>query len=278
MRDERRLEQRDDSPLRRTVDSGRPRGCQLLTAHLEDLVDVVELLRSKTHGEVEESNLEVQDAREIDRGGHPSNVAVENVEHIDVGRNTAGLVLCKKGEPVHQRDEYSLDVDAALKLPAAIEDLIQSPQMIFVRKDLDDAFHEVLLSNLILAIDDLLEDPWKHHSLVHVAVHALKVAQPHKVDPNQNTQVKTLLFPTLTVPDWPLVLHPHPQFVHLGEVEHQKVNTIRNIVPKIRPNVRELITSAVQEVVAQEEPSHGVLDPTTHLNQVLQNVARRNLL
>ena len=56
---------------------------------------------------------------------------------------------------VHAGGLKDFDIDATLQLPASIEDLIKGPQVVLVRKDLDDALHQILLCNLILAVDDL---------------------------------------------------------------------------------------------------------------------------
>ena len=53
--------------------------------------------------------------------------------------------------------------------------------MVLVGERLDDALHEVLLGQSVLADDDDLEDPRQHDLLVNVVGNALKAAEPDDV-------------------------------------------------------------------------------------------------
>lgn len=57
---------------------------------------------------------------------------------------------------------------------------------------LDDAFHEVFLSDGILALHNLLQDWWKNDVLVRGSIDVFKVAQTHEIGSDQQPQLTTL--------------------------------------------------------------------------------------
>ncbi len=65
------------------------------------------------------------------------------------------------------------------------------------RSCLNHAVHEVLLSNVVLALHNLLHDPGQHVELIHADPHALELAQEHQVLPNEVRKLLALLFSPL---------------------------------------------------------------------------------
>ena len=62
--------------------------------------------------------------------------------------------------------------------------------------------------------------------LVFVHVDALELAEPHEVGADEDAQLAALLLSALSVARMALVLHAHPQFVHLREVEQNEVDGV----------------------------------------------------
>ena len=50
--------------------------------------------------------------------------------------------------------------------------------------------------------------------------------EAHEVGADEELELVPLLFPLFPVPRVALVLHSHPQFVHLGKVYENKVHTL----------------------------------------------------
>mmetsp|Transcript_36906 Transcript_36906/g.83210 ORF Transcript_36906/g.83210 Transcript_36906/m.83210 type:complete len:268 (+) Transcript_36906:1411-2214(+) len=203
---------------------------------------------------------------------------VEDRQHVHVRGHLRGLGLGEGGQAVHQSYKDGLDVDPRLQLRAGRQELLQGPQVELVREDLDDDFHEVLLGDLILAAHYLLQDAREDLGLVHLSIDPLEVRQSHEVGPDEDAEVEPLPLPPLSVAHGPLMLHAHPEFVHLSEVVHQEVDAVAHVAPELRPNVGQLVSRTLQEVVPQEQPAHRMLDAPTHLHEVLENVPRRRLL
>ena len=65
-----------------------------------------------------------------------------------------------------------------------------------------------------------------HYFFVHVDVDVLQLRQPHQIRADQDAQLQPLLLALLAILRRPLVLHAHPQFVHLGEVQQDEVDRI----------------------------------------------------
>lgn len=87
---------------------------------------------------------------------------------------------------------------------------------------LDDHFHQVLLRNNVLAIDDLLQDAWENCTLVHVEVDTIKLAKPNKICSDQDTQFAALQFTFLAVSRVSLVLQANPELVHFDKIRQDK--------------------------------------------------------
>ncbi len=49
-----------------------------------------------------------------------------------------------------------------------------------------------------------------------------------KVGANEDTKIESLLLPLLLVPSVALVLHSHPQLIHLGEIEENEVDAVQH--------------------------------------------------
>ena len=146
---------------------------------------------------------------------------------------------------------------------------------------LDDALHEVLLCDGVLAVDHLLEHLGQHRLLVHLQRHALEAREAEEVRPHQDAQLEPLALALLALAHRPLVLHPHPQLVHLGEVRDDERHRLRRRAARplvLRAGVGQLVLRRLRQVVAQEEPAHRVLHAAAHLDHVLQDVLRRRLL
>ena len=64
--------------------------------------------------------------------------------------------------------------------------------------------------------------------LIFMYINTLELTQSDEIRSNKDPQFLSLPFPFLFVPRVPLVLHTHPEFVHLGEVELYEVNGVHN--------------------------------------------------
>lgn len=64
---------------------------------------------------------------------------------------------------------------------------------------------------------------------VLVYIDALQLAEPDQVGPHQDPQLLPLLLPLLSIPAVALMLHPHPQLVHFGKVEEDKVDGVVDV-------------------------------------------------
>ena len=71
--------------------------------------------------------------------------------------------------------------------------------------------------------------PLSTHLFVDLHIDGLKLAESQQVGAHQQTQLLALALPTLPVPRVALVLHPHPQLVHLGEVEQDEVDRVADL-------------------------------------------------
>jgi len=118
----------------------------------------------------------------------------------------------------------------------------------------------------------LLEHLGEHRLRVDVERDAVELAQLHQVSAHEDAQLLPLTLARLAVAHRPLVLHAHPQLVHLREVAQHKRDGILDAPAGafvLRAHVRQLRLCHLREVVAEEEASHRVLHATAHLDQVL---------
>ncbi|KAI5117715.1 hypothetical protein M0805_006519 [Coniferiporia weirii] len=173
-------------------------------------------------------------------------------------------------------------VDASSSLSGNEEEKTERVEMELVGADLDDDFHEVLLHDDVLAVDDLLEDAWEGRALVHPKVDAVERAEPDEVGTDEDTQFASLHLALLAVTRVSLVLQPHPELVHLNEVGELECDRALQVsdravgdgagrhVPFVVAH-REVVPSLSTEIVAEEEAAGGVLHATRHLHRVLND-------
>lgn len=64
---------------------------------------------------------------------------------------------------------------------------------------------------------------------VFVHVDALQLAEADQVGAHQDPQLLSLLLPLLSVPAVALMLHPHPQLVHFGKIQENKVDGVVDV-------------------------------------------------
>ena len=69
--------------------------------------------------------------------------------------------------------------------------------------------------------------------LVELRVDGLQLRETDKVSPHEYPQLQPLLLPPLLLLGVALVLHPHPELVHLGKVLEDEVDGVlhRSIIP-----------------------------------------------
>ena len=89
-----------------------------------------------------------------------------------------------------------------------------------------NTLHEILLSNGVTTANDLLENVGQDLLLVEGGVHSLQLREAHQIGPHQDPELQTFFLPSLTLPCVPLVLHAHPQLVHLIEVVKDECNGV----------------------------------------------------
>ena len=64
--------------------------------------------------------------------------------------------------------------------------------------------------------------------LVHSHIDRLQLTEPDQVCPDKDPQLHPLPLSSLPLPAVALVLHSHPQLVHLGKVEQDKVDAVND--------------------------------------------------
>lgn len=87
---------------------------------------------------------------------------------------------------------------------------------------LDDNLHEVLLSNHVFTVDDLLKNGGEDAALVHVEVDAVELGEADEVRTDEDSEVAALHFALVAVAGVALVLETDPEFVHLDKVCEDK--------------------------------------------------------
>jgi len=94
---------------------------------------------------------------------------------------------------------------------------------------LDDDFHQVLLGNDVLAVDDLLQYRGEYIRLVHIQVDPIELGEADEIGADEYTQVATFHFAFLPVARVTLVLETHPEFVHLDKVGEDEGNRVLEV-------------------------------------------------
>ena len=160
-------------------------------------------------GKVDQRDLERQDVLQAQVRlllDHLADVLREGGEGLDPVE-CVGVVDGVHGETVHQAHQDVFDVHTALELRARVEEGVERRHVQFVGEDLDQAVHQVLLGNEVLARGDLLQSAREDDRLVKLFVDAFQLRKPYQVGPDQDPQVAALLLPPLLVPDRALALH-----------------------------------------------------------------------
>ena len=75
------------------------------------------------------------------------------------------LVKAVPGKAVQHASQNDMHFDRALQLWQSAKQNIQGADMELVWEALNDALHEVLLGNVVLALHNLLHHPGQHHLL-----------------------------------------------------------------------------------------------------------------
>lgn len=70
---------------------------------------------------------------------------------------------------------------------------------VYAQTYLDDYLHKVLLRNNILTLHDLLQYRWQNRPLVHIQIHAVKLAEPNEVRADQDPELPPLHLALLPV-------------------------------------------------------------------------------
>ena len=157
------------------------------------------------------------------------------LESLNIGRDAARVSICEHGQAVHHAFEDGSHADLFFQLRARLQERVERGEVELVREDLDDAIHEVRLRNSVLAVDHLLEDAGQHRLLVEAHVHALELADPNKVGPDQDAQVLALLLALLLPRAASLALHAHPEPVRLRKVLQHEVQRVVDGSPPTLP-------------------------------------------
>ena len=116
-----------------------------------------------------------------------------------------------------------------MQLDARLQVDVERAHVELVGKYLNDALHEVLLRYLVLAVDHLLEQLGQHQRAVRVHVDRVELREAHQVGADEQAELAALLFALLLLTRVALILHAHPELVHLGEVEQDEVNRVVDV-------------------------------------------------
>ena len=87
---------------------------------------------------------------------------------------------------------------------------------------LNNSFHEIFLSNCILAADHLFKDTWEDVSLVQIEVDTIKLTESHEICPNEDTKLTSLCLAFFMIAGVTLVLQAYPKLVHFNEIGQDK--------------------------------------------------------
>lgn len=75
----------------------------------------------------------------------------------------------------------------------------------------------------------------RRYLFVFLDVDALELAESDEVGTDEDAQLLSLLLSLLTVTTVALVLHSHPQLIHLGEVQQDKVDGVVDVAGHLLP-------------------------------------------
>mmetsp|Transcript_14128 Transcript_14128/g.21326 ORF Transcript_14128/g.21326 Transcript_14128/m.21326 type:complete len:425 (-) Transcript_14128:346-1620(-) len=114
------------------------------------------------------------------------------------------------GQALHQLDHDAVDVHRRLQLAHHAQKRLQRAQMVVVAEHHDEALHQVLLRDAVLALDDLLRHLLEHIVLVNGARHHVQLRQAAQVRADQHAQLQAFAFALAAVTHCALMLHTHP--------------------------------------------------------------------
>mmetsp|Transcript_47733 Transcript_47733/g.110644 ORF Transcript_47733/g.110644 Transcript_47733/m.110644 type:complete len:266 (-) Transcript_47733:215-1012(-) len=186
-----------------------------------------------------------------------------------------------RAQPLHEGQQYLVDVGGGGKPAAMLEEERERRHVVLDGEDLRDAVHQVLLRDGVLAVDHLLEDGGQHRLGVNLERHPLERREADEVGADKDAQLRALALAPLALPHGPLVLHAHPQLVHLAEVGEDERDGVAHGAAGAfvhRAHVGQLVLGGLRKVVAQEEAAHRLLHASAHLDQIFQHVLRCRLL
>lgn len=75
----------------------------------------------------------------------------------------------------------------------------------------------------------------KTHLFILFHIDAFQLAQSDQIGPYEDAQLLPLLLSLFSVPTVSLMLHAHPQFIHLGKIQQYKVNGVINVPGHLFP-------------------------------------------
>merc|ERR1712142_92617 len=203
-----------------------------LVGRVEHFVHVVHLVRVTLEREINERHLKRDDIfrRHVLAGlndlGH---LFREDGEEFDLGRNAeAAFPRGELRQPVDQRDDDVFHVYVLMQVAAGVQEHVQRAQVELVREHLNDAFHQVLLRDRVSTVDDLFENARQYVLLVDLSIDGIQFRETDEIGADEKPKFPTLLLSTVAIARMPLMLHAHPQLVHLGEVGQDELDGIAN--------------------------------------------------
>mmetsp|Transcript_69315 Transcript_69315/g.122364 ORF Transcript_69315/g.122364 Transcript_69315/m.122364 type:complete len:252 (+) Transcript_69315:2448-3203(+) len=193
------------------------------------------------------------------------------------------------GQAVHEAREDVAEIHPLVQQHAGVQVGLQRGEVELIREHLNDAFHEVLLCNLVSALDDNLKDTVEHRlarddtilaslrvgRMVHLTVHPLELGQTHKVEAHKNAELLALLLPLLLVADDPLRFHSDPQSHHFMEVLNDEIHGVfycASFTFILVAHIWQPVLGHLGQVVAKEQPPCRMLHSFTHFHKISQNL------
>lgn len=94
------------------------------------------------------------------------------------------------------------------------------------KNDFQIKFHYQTSFTRFQVINHYINIIWMPDLFVLFHVNTLQLTQPNKISSNQDPEFSPLLLSLIAISSVTLMLHSDPEFVHLGEVQQDKVNGI----------------------------------------------------
>ena len=175
------------------------------------------------------------------------------------------------GEFLHEGDEDVLNVHVDVEVRCRVKELLQRLQMKLVREGLDDALHQVLLRQCVLAHNYDFKDARQHDLLVDVVGDALETGQPNDILSDGNTQFIPLDFSLLSVLVRREVLQAHPEAVHLTHILEDELDGVVDVTTFaliLIALIWQDIFHHFEQVVSEEKSTSRLLNTFDHIEQV----------